>query len=375
MHWNDPSDWIWSPETTHEALIDPDLFGQVQRQQSTGNHRPAVAVRQGKRGPYVLSSLMSGGICGRRMQGTWNNQSPHYRCRFPSEYALTKELDHPKTVYVRENTITPALDEWLAAVFDPGHIEATCEARAAASETDGAAEASVDAARRKLADCDARLAQYRSALDAGADPKVVAGSMAQVQAQRLGAERLINDAAPSRTLSTAEIRARIGSVQDMVTKLTDADPQTKADLYRHLGIKLTYHPKGRVDCRSQARRPMYYGACRRTDPRTDYTRAGQGQLRGLTSLTPCTDIGATDQPVGVVIRPIELLSEFVNQTCRRLQQRGAVERSVWGLPRRSVASYRSKCHPGACDRGEEAVGAAVWRGRVARRLGAAGGIR
>jgi hypothetical protein len=40
------------------------------------------------RHPYTLESLMTHVQRGRRMQGSWNDGRPHYRCRFPSEYAL-----------------------------------------------------------------------------------------------------------------------------------------------------------------------------------------------------------------------------------------------------------------------------------------------
>jgi site-specific DNA recombinase len=41
-----------------------------------------------------------------------------------------------------------------------------------------------------IAECDAKLARYRAALDAGADPAVVAGWIAQTQAER---QRILRD--------------------------------------------------------------------------------------------------------------------------------------------------------------------------------------
>ena len=62
------------------------------------------------RHPYVLRGLLFCSDCGRRMQGNWNNGRPHYRCRYPAEYARAKTLAHPATVYVREDHILPAVD-------------------------------------------------------------------------------------------------------------------------------------------------------------------------------------------------------------------------------------------------------------------------
>jgi site-specific DNA recombinase len=39
-------------------------------------------------------------------------------------------------------------------------------------------------ARREIADCDAKLRQHRAALEAGSDPQIVTGWMAETQAQR-----------------------------------------------------------------------------------------------------------------------------------------------------------------------------------------------
>jgi len=115
------------------------------------------------------------------MQGTWAHDGARYRCRFPSEYALANTVDHPKSAYVRESAIVPKLDEWLAQLFDDAHLDETCEALAMASDGDEAAEARSEAARRKIADCDHRLAKYRQVLDAGAEASVVAAWMAEVQ--------------------------------------------------------------------------------------------------------------------------------------------------------------------------------------------------
>lgn len=46
------------------------------------------------------------------MQGTWNHERAHYRCRYPSEYAIANHLDHPPSVYLREDQLTGHLDTW-----------------------------------------------------------------------------------------------------------------------------------------------------------------------------------------------------------------------------------------------------------------------
>ena len=47
------------------------------------------------------------------MQGSWNNDKPHYRCVYPTEYALANHTHHPRSLYLREEQIVPTLDRWL----------------------------------------------------------------------------------------------------------------------------------------------------------------------------------------------------------------------------------------------------------------------
>ena len=176
-----------------------------------------------------------------KMAGQYSHERPYYRCKYPLEYALANEVDHPRNVYVSEDPIVIALDEWLARLFDPDNLEATWEQLAAASGPAEADAARIDAATRQLADCDARLAKYRTALETGADPTVVATWIAEVQGERLAADRILAEARPT-TTTPAEIRALVERMGDLTEVLASADPQLKTELYGDLGVRLTYRP-------------------------------------------------------------------------------------------------------------------------------------
>ena len=78
-----------------------------------------------------------------------------------------------------------------------------------------------------MADCDARLAKYRSALEAGADPAVVAGWIKEVEADRLAAEReLASTAATAQPLTEAEIRALVTSQRKVLRSLAGRPPNS-----------------------------------------------------------------------------------------------------------------------------------------------------
>ena len=198
--------------------------------------------------PYALRGLLLCAICKRKMQGHWVNDRAHYRCRYPSEYAASKELEHPRNVYLREDLVVPELDRWLASLFTPAHLPGTISALAEAQETDidpGRANM-LDAARRTLADCDQRLAKYRAGLEAGMDPGLVAQWTAEVRAQRLQAEQQLRPPPEERHLTEAEISQLVGGFRDIVKTLRRADPASKAAVYRELGLRLTYAPVQRT---------------------------------------------------------------------------------------------------------------------------------
>jgi hypothetical protein len=185
------------------------------------------------------------------MQAQWSNSAPYYRCRYPAEYALTNDVEHPKTIYVRQDEIVPALDRWLSTVFDPANIDDTCALIAAANEGDlPTASRAHEAAAAKLAQCDQRLDQYRKDLDSGpdsgADPAVVAGWIGDVQRERSAAERVLATRDATRPIAPDEIRRMVDAVEDKVRLLADADPKTKAALYAGLGISLCYEHDRRV---------------------------------------------------------------------------------------------------------------------------------
>ncbi len=139
MRWNDRSDWIWSTEPTHEAIVTPEVFAAASAQRPVGGHRQAV-VKPRRKHCYVLTSLVRCGVCNRRMSGSWNHGQAFYQCGWKSEYAGATGK-HKNWVYLREAEITEALDEWLLRHFNPENLDTALEAMAAAQGTDDAGAA------------------------------------------------------------------------------------------------------------------------------------------------------------------------------------------------------------------------------------------
>lgn len=155
-------------------------------------------------------------------------------------------MDHPRTVYVRESAIVPKIDDRIASLFSAENLDGTCWSLAEAGGASDADHARIEAASRKLADCDRRLAGYQKTLDAGAEPVVVAGYINRVRGERLRTERDLSAVQPTGKLRASQVRALVEALRNIASALADADPRLKAKLYEELGTTARYNPSTRI---------------------------------------------------------------------------------------------------------------------------------
>ncbi|MFD0635313.1 zinc ribbon domain-containing protein [Catenulispora yoronensis] len=196
---------------------------------------------------YVLRGLLRCGLCGRKMQGQQSGGKPHYRCRYPKDYALANHVQHPDNVYLKEEHLLPVLDSWLAKIFAPHRVGETIRAMAEQATTEAGPKAKAEPesdTARKLAECDAKLETYRAALESGADPVTVSGWIAEVKAERaavLATARRIQPT-PQVQMTDETINNMIQALGDMRVALQRAGREEKARLYSELDLRLTYEP-------------------------------------------------------------------------------------------------------------------------------------
>ncbi len=243
MRWNDRSDWIWSENPTHEALVTLEQFTEAQAV-FTGAKRAKVR-RERTKHTYLLSGHVQCAKCGRRMQGSWNHKRAYYRCKFPAEYAIATDK-HPKTIYVREDALTPAIDGWLAQLFDDDNIDQTCATLQDGFGPDPAEQNRLTAARKRLAECDDKLAKYRQALEAGTDPTIVAEWITEVKLARKAAEIALRPKTSNGRLTSAEIKDLVGQLKGIVAILATAEPADRKAVYSALNLAVVYHDDGRM---------------------------------------------------------------------------------------------------------------------------------
>ncbi|MFH9106893.1 hypothetical protein ACH4LN_11035 [Streptomyces albus] len=119
---------------------------------------------------------------------------------------------------------------------------------AAAAQEDPGPARTTDTAQQKIADCDAKLAAHRAALEAGADPALVTQWIAETQARREQAEFELRATTPQpqpqpgTPLSRDEVAALLRAAGSLTTAIHQADLTDKAEFYKNLGIRLRYDP-------------------------------------------------------------------------------------------------------------------------------------
>ncbi|MGW5433608.1 zinc ribbon domain-containing protein [Streptomyces sp. NPDC004059] len=237
--------------------------------------------RAGKRGgrPCTLRGRVRCSLCGRKMQPATIRSRVYYRCEFKEEEAaLYPDLTHPRTVYLREDIVCQALDEWIARAFAPDRLSATIEALTHASAAASTVEPHTPEqaqARQAIKECERRLVRYQAALDAGADPAVVTQWINEAQRDRDAAQKKL-DPKPAVTrkkqspLDAQQIRQITESLGDIAQRIQTAAVEKKGPLYDALGITISYeHATRTATVRSRPSSPYRQALCPRGELTAD----------------------------------------------------------------------------------------------------------
>ena len=248
MRWNQPGSWVWSDAIAHEPLISAEDFEAVQAVMANSGRarRGSREAHQRVTRPYVLRGRLYCGYCGRRMQGQYSNHVPYYRCRYPGNTPWPATSLIPATsTSAKPTCCPPSTGGWRTS--SPRTASSRPSARCKQPRTP--AQARHPARRRDtqslVADCDARLARYQAALDAGADPQAVAEWTRQVKNERAAAlarDTSQNRQPAARPLTEDDIRTLVTGLGDLRDVIRDAAAAVKAAVYTQLGLKVTYLP-------------------------------------------------------------------------------------------------------------------------------------
>ncbi len=117
QRWNLPDGWVISTRPAHPALVSEADFIAVQ-QMSAPRGSAGSATRR-----YLLAGLIRCGACGRRLESSWSNGRPAYRCRHGYTSATQPDPGRPKNVYVREDQIMSRLAALAILVASQEHAQ------------------------------------------------------------------------------------------------------------------------------------------------------------------------------------------------------------------------------------------------------------
>lgn len=279
MTHNPADQWVRSNDAAHEAIVTTQLFDSVKKIRQQRARMPQRLERPGRQPQgqrtYALRGRVRCETCGRKMQPATIRNTVYYRCEFKEqEQSLHPGMDHPRTVYLREDVVCRALDRWIAKAFAPDRLTAPLTALAQASAAANAAETLTPEqtqACKMVKECERRLARYQAALEAGADPAVVTQWINEAQADKEAARKKL-DTPPAATrkketpLSADQIREITERLGDIAQRVQAVGAEKKSPLYEALGITISYEHTGRAaTVRSRPSSAYRYSECPRGD--------------------------------------------------------------------------------------------------------------
>ena len=190
---------------------------------------------------YLLRGRVFCATCKRRMTGQRQARRSYYRCELRRARPGLAIDDHPTDVYVREDALVNALDQWLEDLFAPERAHETAQLIVTA-DTNHDHDTAAREARERLHNARQRLAQYRHALDGGADPATVTGWItdAAEQERTAASDLQTATAAAPPQLTVDDVLATVAELGNLTGVLSTAEPSDRAQLYEALGVTATY---------------------------------------------------------------------------------------------------------------------------------------
>jgi site-specific DNA recombinase len=230
-----------------DGIVAPIVSETVWRQAQT-DRAPATPGPRPDRpqpSPYALRGLIVCGQCGKRMQGhTVKRRSGTrrvgYQCVYRNEYP--GDDSHPKTLFLAEDRILPAVDEWLADLTGPDRLESTVMAILAADAHETTDSPELRRARLQASEARKKLSQYLDALEAGMDPALVTERTRIAQGELATANAVMNvcDSSSAGELSEQQLRELLEGVGGLTALLANSNSAERQRVYRAAGVHLRY---------------------------------------------------------------------------------------------------------------------------------------
>jgi site-specific DNA recombinase len=270
---NDPKEWVWSPQPTHEPLITRDLFDQAtlmsakrQGSRTTAGTNSHPAARRS----YALRSYVRCDICARRMHGKTRHNILYYACQPDSNEHRDEDWYrlHPRGLWVREEILLTAVGDFFAdRIFGPqrrAHLRTTLEA---ASQDPGhdsnegersRLEQAIATLEGKQARLIQTLAEGVGGNDDGADPEperafrnAIRSEHATLERQRQALRQLLTDlSAPTTPQTHGGDPALLDALPRLDIRVENHPEAIQRQLYDAFGLEVRYsRPREEISIR------------------------------------------------------------------------------------------------------------------------------
>jgi len=171
--WNDEQDWVWSKQPSGEGFISHEKYQDIAEGFRARKMPNSNGAKQSAH-PKTLLGMIRCLSCGNAMQPSVNNSRPHYRCRLRDKTgsAGCERIGHPRTIYIREDKVLPAIEEWFCQnIFSEDKLLRLHERFQAAKDPE-MERRQEEAVRleRQLSDMDQAERRYKEAIAGGIDP-------------------------------------------------------------------------------------------------------------------------------------------------------------------------------------------------------------
>jgi site-specific DNA recombinase len=261
-------EWVWSPEPTHEAIVDRERFEAVEdraayrggpARATRPKHYPQrSAARPGRF--YILRGRAYCGLCGRRMEGSYQRAEHWMRCQFVTRRGVVAAdvADHPRVLGIKESILMEAVRTFMAErLFGPDRL-ALLREELLDEAADGAwQERDAELANLHAEDDKVQKALYRQGLrlEEHDDPDhpVVKLATRRIEelsgkAKAIGAEIATLEANRPEAPRREQIEAALASIPDMRKLLEQAEDEEMVDLLDAFDIKVVYDkPAGTLE--------------------------------------------------------------------------------------------------------------------------------
>ncbi|MGW5645349.1 recombinase family protein [Saccharopolyspora sp. NPDC003752] len=244
---------VRSRRLAHPEVVSVEDFTQAQllrRSKGVGGLRTArKAERSGRptKRPYLFRGRIRCGVCTRKMEASPRAHGMYYRCPActlaPGSPALA---EHPPAVYLREDLIRYEINGWLGGLFAPENVDQTVAALVASQGMPNTASATLETAKKWLANVEARLRRFQAAIGAGVDPEALTEAINEAQAERAAARAELENKPAPNALTDAEVYAMIDSLGDVGASVSSAKPDRLASLYEAVDLQVRYEPAERA---------------------------------------------------------------------------------------------------------------------------------